>query len=82
MPSLALMLAVFPSRPKTAHSIHRRVIFEATESVKLDGEPDSKGQVTCQVPIRALDGGLAGNVAEDTIKLMVEPIKTTAGTSA
>ena len=46
------------------------VIFETTESVKLDGEPNSKGQVTCQVPIRALDGGLAGNVAEDTIKLI------------
>lgn len=50
------------------------VIFETTESVSLDGEPDSKGQVTCQVPIRALDGGLAGNVSEDTVKLMVKPM--------
>ena len=50
------------------------VIFEAIEDVKLDGEPNSKGQVTCQVKIRAVDGGLGGNVSEDTIKLMVKPI--------
>lgn len=50
------------------------VIFETTESVKLDGVPDSKGQVICQTPIRALDGGLTGNVSADTIKLMVKPI--------
>lgn len=50
------------------------VIFETTGSVELDGEPDSKGQVTRRVPVRALDGGLAGNVAEDTVKLMVKPM--------
>jgi uncharacterized phage protein gp47/JayE len=50
------------------------VLFEAIESVSLDGEPDSKGQVTRQVPIRALDGGLTGNVAEDAVKLMVKPM--------
>lgn len=50
------------------------VLFETTESVNLDGEPDSKGLVTCQAAIRALDGGLAGNVAEDTVKLMVKPM--------
>lgn len=50
------------------------IIFETTESVNLDGELDSKGQVTCQVAIQALEGGLAGNVAEDSIKLMVKPM--------
>lgn len=50
------------------------VLFETIESTSLDGEPDSKGQVTRQVPIRALDGGLTGNVAEDAVKLMVKPM--------
>ena len=50
------------------------MVFEAVEGVTLDGEPDSRGQITCELEIRALDGGLAGNVMEDTIKLMVEPM--------
>lgn len=50
------------------------VIFETTEEMKLEGEPDNKGQVTCRVPVQALDGGLAGNASEDTVKLMVKPI--------
>lgn len=57
----------------TPSDLTASVIFETTESVKLDGEPNSKGQVTCRVAIRAVDGGLAGNVSEDTIKLMMEP---------
>ncbi len=50
------------------------VIFETVESHVLEGEPDGNGQVTNEVDIRAVDGGLLGNVAADTIKLMVTPM--------
>jgi len=50
------------------------VLFETTEDYVMEGTPDSKGQVTIPVQIRAVEGGLIGNVAEDAIKLMVKPI--------
>lgn len=50
------------------------VIFETLESHVLEGEPDGNGQVTNEVDIRAVEGGLLGNVAADTIKLMVTPM--------
>ncbi len=50
------------------------VIFETLESATLDGTPDSRGQVTAAINVQAIEGGLIGNVAEDTIKLMVNPL--------
>lgn len=50
------------------------VIFQTTEEVIFDGEPDDKGMVTATIPIQAIAGGTAGNVPKDTIKLMVKPI--------
>ena len=50
------------------------VIFETTDSAVLSGEPDEKGQVTNEIGIAAAEGGIIGNVAADTIKLMVKPL--------
>lgn len=58
----------------TPATLTASVIFEALESVTLDGEPDSRRQVTTAINIRAIEGGVIGNVAEDTIKLMVNPL--------
>ena len=58
----------------TVAELSPSVIFETTEDVILDGALDSRDKATCQVSIRALDGGLTGNVPEDTIKLMVNPM--------
>lgn len=52
------------------------VIFESTKEIVLDGTPDSKGQVSVDIPIQAVDSGLVGNVAEDSIKLMVRPLSS------
>lgn len=49
------------------------VIFETAESHILEGTPDDDGMVTNQIEITAVEGGLSGNVAADTIKLMVSP---------
>lgn len=49
------------------------VIFETVESHVLEGEPNNNGQVTNEIDVKAVDGGLLGNVAADTIKLMVTP---------
>lgn len=58
----------------TPANLTASVIFETTESAVLEGEPDGNGQVTNTIPIQAMDGGQIGNVAADTIKLMVSPI--------
>lgn len=58
----------------TPASLTASILFEALEETKLEGAPNSKGQVTCKIDVQAADGGLIGNVAEDTIKLMVKPI--------
>lgn len=50
------------------------VIFETDESTVLDGPPDENGMVTNEIAITAADGGVIGNAAADTIKLMVKPI--------
>lgn len=59
----------------TPATLTASVIFESLEAVTLDGDPDSKGQVTVEIPIQAAEGGIIGNVAEDTIKLMVNPMR-------
>jgi uncharacterized phage protein gp47/JayE len=59
----------------TPASVTASVIFEATETVIFDGEPDGRGQVTAAVPIQATEGGREGNVPPDTIILMVVPPK-------
>ncbi len=59
----------------TAADLTASVIFETTEEVTLTGEADSKGLVTAQIPVRAINGGLEGNVAADTILLMVKPLR-------
>jgi len=58
----------------TPATLTASVIFETLEAVKLDGTPDRKGQVTTAVNVQAAEGGLIGNVAEDAIKLMVNPL--------
>jgi len=50
------------------------VIFATTEAAVLEGTPDGSGQVTNEIAIRAVDGGPIGNVAADSIKLMVKPL--------
>lgn len=59
----------------TAADLTASVIFEAIEEVTLTGEADSKGLITGQVPVRAVNGGQEGNVAADTILLMVKPLR-------
>ena len=59
----------------TAADLTSSVIFAVTEEVTLTGEADSKGLVTAQVPVRAVNGGQEGNVAADTILLMVKPLR-------
>ncbi len=76
----------------TPANLTASVIFETVEAAVLDGTPDSGGNVTNEVEIRAVDGGLIGNVAADAIKLMVKPLtgisyltnpeNTTGGTEA
>ena len=58
----------------TPASLTASILFETLEETKLEGEPGSKGQVTCEITVQAVEGGLIGNVPEDTIKLMVKPI--------
>lgn len=57
----------------TAADLTSSVIFAATEGVTLAG--DGKGLVTAQVPVQAVNGGPEGNVAADTISLMVKPLR-------
>ncbi len=58
----------------TVADLTASVIFETVGESVLEGMPDSNGQVTNEVDIRAVDGGLIGNVEADTIKLMVKPL--------
>ncbi len=58
----------------TPANLTTSVIFEAVGGYTLEGNPDGKGQVTNEIDIRAVDGGIIGNAAADTIKLMVKPI--------
>ena len=58
----------------TPANVTASVIFETIGSYVLDGTPDESGMVTKKVDIRAMSGGLVGNVAADAIKLMVSPI--------
>jgi uncharacterized phage protein gp47/JayE len=57
----------------TPANLTESIVFVATEEVTLDGTPDSKGQVTAEVPAEAAEGGVIGNVPPDTIILMVKP---------
>lgn len=59
----------------TAANLTSSVIFAAMEDVTLEGSPDSKGLVEVQVPVQAVKGGTEGNVAADTISLMVRPLR-------
>ena len=59
----------------TAADLTASVIFEAVEEVTLAGEADSKELVTARIPVRAVKGGQEGNVAADTILLMVKPLR-------
>ncbi len=59
----------------TPSTLTPSVIFETLESVTLDGVPDKRGQVTVSIDIQAVEGGLIGNVPEDTVKLMVSPLR-------
>jgi len=55
-------------------SLTASILFETLEETRLEGELGSKGQVTCEIAVQAVEGGPIGNVPEDTIKLMVKPI--------
>lgn len=57
----------------TSANLTPGVIFEATETVICAGIPDDKGQVTAIISVRALHGGISGNVPPDTVILMVKP---------
>ena len=59
----------------TAADLTASVIFEATGGTVLDGVPDGNGMVTNAIDVRAVEGGPAGNVDADSIKLMVTPLK-------
>lgn len=59
----------------TAADITASVIFETLGGAVLEGEPNEKGMVTNSIDIRAVEGGQIGNVSEDSIKLMVTPLK-------
>ncbi|MBQ2633194.1 MAG: baseplate J/gp47 family protein [Oscillospiraceae bacterium] len=50
------------------------VLFETLESHVLEGTPDAGGMVTNEIAIQAVTGGVSGNVAAGTVKLMVSPI--------
>jgi uncharacterized phage protein gp47/JayE len=50
------------------------VLFETLEETVLSGTPDSRGLVTADISIQAVEGGLIGNVANGTVKLMVRPL--------
>lgn len=58
----------------TPATLTASVIFETSESITLNGTPDNRGQIMTAINIRAVEGGVIGNVAEDTIKLMVKPL--------
>lgn len=58
----------------TPASLTASILFETVEETTLEGEPGSSGQVTCEIAVQAVEGGLVGNVPEDTVKLMVKPI--------
>ncbi len=55
-------------------SISSSILFQSTAAFILAGESNAQGQVTCFMEIEAVYGGIAGNVAKDTIKLMVTPL--------
>ena len=58
----------------TPANLTASILFETLEETRLEGEPDGKGQVACEIAVRAAEGGLTGNVPEDTVKLMAKPI--------
>ncbi|MCL2087661.1 MAG: baseplate J/gp47 family protein [Oscillospiraceae bacterium] len=49
------------------------VIFETTCEIEFEGVQDHAGNVTLDIPIKAVNGGIDGNVPPDTIILMVKP---------
>ncbi|MFI3253528.1 MAG: baseplate J/gp47 family protein [Eubacteriales bacterium] len=55
-------------------TVSSSVVFFVVEGGTLQGEEDENGKVSCEFFVEAVTGGVAGNVAADTIKLMVTPI--------
>ena len=57
----------------TPAGLSASILYEAIDDVTLVGEPDEDGLISAAVPIRALEGGLDGNVPPDAVILMVKP---------
>ncbi len=63
----------FATAAKTS-SVTSSVVFSVVEGGSLSGEEDETGKVSCDFLVEALVGGKIGNVAVDTVKLMVSPL--------
>ncbi len=57
----------------TASSLTASVLFQTLEEITLDGVASS-GKVTLAIEVEAVEGGISGNVAVDTVKLMATPL--------
>ncbi len=60
--------------PANTSSISASTLFSVVEGGVLEGEKDASGKVSTLFEVEALLGGTLGNVAEDTVKLMVAPL--------
>ena len=58
----------------TTADITASAIFQTTQEYTLAGEEDDGGNVTMEIEVTAVEGGTEGNVAADTIKIMISPI--------
>lgn len=52
------------------------VVFSVVEGGTLAGKTDSAGKISQDFLVEAVTGGVAGNVAVDTIKVMMTPLST------
>lgn len=57
-------------------SLSASVLFSVTEGGTLSGEENAEGKVSQDFPVEAISGGISGNVAVDTVKLMVYPLSS------
>lgn len=60
--------------PANVSTVSSSVLFRATEATTLSGEKDAQNLVSVSIEIEAASGGTLGNVAADTVKLMVTPL--------
>lgn len=60
--------------PANGTALSASALFVVQESTTLQGVEDESGKISMDIPVEAAVGGVSGNVAADTVKLMATPL--------